>query len=219
MPVHLSRLSGLLRLLALCLVLFLPAGCAGTQAPDASIPRLSSVSLPEGGSVHVVVTGQDPPASDMAPLVSAYLQSECNLRIADSPRDADAVVRLHIRDIFVSGTSRRIAEPGAAFSRGAVGTMLGATVGSLAGGRSGALWGAVGGAALGLGVAASETGGSNNIWAMKTDVEITSGGKPATPEEVVVQAPPARRKEDALPALEDALARAVVRAFQSPRHE
>ena len=93
MPVHVSRLSGLLRLLALCLVLFLPAGCAGTQQSDASLPRLPSVSLPEGSSVHVAVTGQDPPASDMASLVSAYLQSECSLRIADSPRDADAVVR------------------------------------------------------------------------------------------------------------------------------
>lgn len=219
MPVHISRLSGLLRLLALCLVLFLPAGCAGTQASDASIPRLSPVSLPEGGSVHVAVTGLNPPASDMASLVSAYLQSECSLRIAESPQDADAVVRLHIRDIFVSDVSRRIAEPGAAFSRGAMGTMLGATVGSLAGGRSGALWGAVGGAALGLGVASAETGGSNNIWAMKTDVEISVGRKPATHEEVVVQARPARRKEDALPALEDALAQAVVQAFRSPRHE
>lgn len=219
MPVHVSRLSGLLRLLALCLVLLLSAGCAGTQGSDTSLPPLPPVSLPEGSRAYVAVTGQDPPASDMASLVSAYLQSECNLRIADSPRDADAVVRLHIRDIFVSGTSRRIAEPGAAFSRGAVGTMLGATVGSLAGGRSGALWGAVGGAALGLGVAASETGGSNNIWAMKTDVEIAVGRTPATSTEIVVHAQPAKRKEDALPALEDALARAVVRAFRSPRHE
>ena len=217
MPVHVSKRFGLLRLLALCLALILSAGCAGTQG--AGIPQLPPVSLPEGSSVHVAVTGQDPPASDIGSLVSAYLQSECGLRIADGPQDADAVVRLHIRDIFVSGTSRRIAEPGAAFSRGAVGTMLGATVGSLAGGRSGALWGAVGGAALGLGVAASETGGSNNIWAMKTDVEITSGGKPATSTEIVVQAQPAKRKEDALPALEDALAQAVVRAFRSPRHE
>ena len=163
---------------------------------DALLHHALVVGVKRHVGVHVAVTGQDPPASDMASLVSAYLQSECSLRIADSPRDADAVVRLHIRDIFVSGTSRRIAEPGAAFSRGAVG-----------------------GAALGLGVAASETGGSNNIWAMKTDVEITSGGKPATSTEIVVQAQPAKRKEDALPALEDALAQAVVRAFRSPRHE
>lgn len=218
MPVPVSRLSGLLRLV-ICLSLLLSAGCAGTQGVDAPLPPLPSVSLPEGSSVHIAVTGPNPPASDLASLVSASLQSECNLRPADSPRDADAVVRLHIRDIFVVGVSRRIAEPGAAFSRGAVGTMLGATVGSLAGGRSGALWGAVGGAALGLGVAAGETGGSSNIWGMKTDVEIAVGKKPATSTKIVVRSQPAKHKEDALPALEDALAQAVVRAFRSPRHE
>ena len=218
MPAHVFRLSGLLCLLPLCLALLL-AGCAGTQGPDASLPDLPPVSLSEGSSVYVAATGQDPPAADLASLVSASLQSECNLRIADSPQEADAVVRLHIRDIFVAGVSRRFAEPGAAFGRGAMGTMLGATVGSLAGGRTGALWGAVGGAALGLGVAAGETGGSNSIWAMKTDVAIAVGKAGPTTTEVVVHAPPARQKNDALPALEDALTRAVVRAFRTARHE
>ena len=217
MPVHVSKRFGLLRLLALCLALILSAGCAGTQGAD--IPQLPPVSLPEGSSVHVAVTGQDPPASDMGSLVSAYLQSECGLRIADGPQDADAVVRLRIRDIFISGVARRVAEPGAAFSRGAVGTMVGVTVGGLTGGRGGALWGAVGGAALGLGIAAGETGSSNNIWAMKADVEITADKKPAIPTEVLVQAQPTKLKEDALPALKDALAQAIVRAFCSPRHE
>lgn len=210
-------LSGLLRLLfPLCLAL-LSAGCAGTQAADATVPPLPSVSVPEGRSVHVDVTGQDPPAADLASLVSATLQSERGLRIADSPQTADAVVHIHIRDIFVADVSRRIVEPGAAFGRGAMGTLLGATVGSLAGGREGALWGAVGGAALGLGVAASETGGTRNVWAMKADVDISVGGQSREPAEIIIRAQPAERREDALPSLEDALTQAVVQAFRQAR--
>lgn len=198
----------------LCLGL-LATGCAGTHTPDDQSASLPSVTLPEGHSVHVTVTGLEPPARDFSSLLSASLQSERGLRIAETAKEADATVRIHIRDIFIIDTTRRLASPGTAFGRGATGTLLGATIGSLVGGNEGALWGAAGGAVLGLGVAVGESGGTRNIWAMKADITISGTGSTSAPQEVIVRAPPADKREDALPALEDALAQTVVRAFRS----
>lgn len=216
MPVPVvSALRRLLRAAGLAVLL---AGCAGTRGA-ADLPELPAVELAGGRSVHVSVSGPEPPSADLASLISASLQSERGLRLADSEREADAVVRVRIRDIFVADVSRQIVDPGAAFGRGATGTVLGATVGSLAGGRDGALWGALGGAALGLGVAVHESGGARNIWALKAEVSIAPRGATPAPSEIVARSRPAERREDALPDLEDVLARAIVNAVRAPSRD
>ncbi|MBE6442036.1 MAG: hypothetical protein E7022_06850 [Desulfovibrio desulfuricans] len=184
---------------------------------ESSLPRMRAES---GQSVHVAVSGGDAAFnSDLESMLTGYLQSERNLVPAETAREADIVLRVTVEDIYSLGSRNAPLKAGTALGSTATGTMLGALLGGAVGGRSGLGWGAGGGALLGLGAALWDSSGKTSVWGMKALVGAgRSGREPATGDmhRLAVRAEGERMdRKDILPALEDALCRAIIDAFGS----
>lgn len=167
--------------------------------------------------IYVDVTGEAHAAPDLQSLLTALLQSDAGARLADSAGEAEYVVRVRVLEAGLSdsravGMSLKEGVGSALF-----GTLAGVTVGGAVGGRTGASWGAGIGVLLGLGVGLAENADNRAyVWSMIADVGITR----KTPSEQTWESRVAAtvdgvnlNREEALPALEDGVAREIVRAF------
>lgn len=202
-----SSLRFLLPLLLICL-----AGCAGRSTE--AIPEPTTVG--EGLSVFVLAEGTAMPAEDLAVAVTSCLQSECAFSAANDIEDADRVVRLRVRHIRLQSAARGL-DAGRIFHLGALGAMLGVTVGAIAGGRAGALVGAAAGAGAGVTASAADGGVRKEVWELRALLGVGTRRTPDEDElsEITIQSGPVAGRAEALPILEDGLARAVVRHFNS----
>ena len=200
--------------LLLCLALCALPGCAskgGAQGPMPNLTRLAPRHLGEGSCVFVEVRGLNNGANeDLASLVTASLQSERGLVPADSRSEADAVVAIDVKDIYLCDTSGARLSGSQTLGNTLMGTVLGLGVGGIAGGRTGALVGAGAGALLGLGATAFDAK-SDNTWAMVADVSIVRRGEQPAPEEHAVTAKGhGMTREESLAALKEQLAQDIV---------
>lgn len=168
----------------LCLAICLMSACTGggmggrNNAKLESNPPLSMVSLPAGSRVWVEV--QDRTAlGDVGPelrsFLMALLQSDAGLSLADTASSATSIVRIDILQMDLTNSESVNFDVGRGFGVGLTGAALGLGIGRAVGGTKGSLWGL--GLGLALGFTAGGAGGSdgtNDTWAMLTDVQITT---------------------------------------------
>ena len=198
----------------LCLALAMLPACSskgGAQGPMPNLARLAPRHLGDGSSVFVEVRGMNDGANeDLASLVTASLQSERGLVPADSRNEADAVVDIEVKDIYLCDSTGARLSGSQALGNTLMGTILGLGVGGIAGGRTGALVGAGTGALLGLGASAFDAK-SDNTWAMVTNVAVTRRGEEPAPEEHAVTAQGhGMERDESLAALKERLAQDIV---------
>ncbi len=191
--------STLLSCLLVVLLAFALSACArqpGPGNPDApadseaqdggSRPEMTPQSLPHvpthpDDTVHVRVRGgTDDFNKDTASLIMATLQSEIGLYEADGPRDADIIVDVDVKDIYVAAVGGTKINAGRALTNTALATSLGLAMGSIAGHREGALVGAGIGAAIGLGVTVIDSD-KDYTWAMRSNVLVRRKGETVEP--------------------------------------
>lgn len=217
-----SRRAPLCMLLC-CLLL---AGCAmhhgrGMQTSAEGVPALQKLSLPTGASMYLEVTssaGHDV-SGDLHSLLTALLQSDKGLHIADSAAQADVQVQVHVLQANRTSSSAVGMSLSQAAGPALVGTLGGAMVGGAVGGRSGAAWGAGAGLLLGLGLGwAENSDNTKDVWALIADVTILrkKSGKniQETKSRIAVAGDGVNlNREAALSALEDRLAQEIVNVF------
>lgn len=154
--------------LALCIC---ATGCASRGndilvQPVRSVPMLQPVYMSDGAKLWVEVA--DTTGGNLRGLLVAFLQSEKNMRLADSERDAECIIRIQVREMGQTD-SRNLGPSFEAGARGAAwGLLTGATLGLAIGSRSGGGWGAGIGALLGLSLGlASSADESSAVWALR----------------------------------------------------
>lgn len=191
--------STLLACLLVLLLAFALSACArqpGPENPEAAasgesqdggarpeaLPRpLPRVPAGPDDTVHVRVRGgTDDFNKDTASLIMATLQSEIGLYEADGPKDADIIVDVDVKDIYVAAVGGTKINAGRALTNTALATTLGIAIGSIAGHREGALVGAGIGAAVGLGVTVIDSD-KDYTWAMRANVHVRRKGETVEP--------------------------------------
>ena len=193
-------------------------GEADFPATAGSAPVLHVPGGTEGKYVWLEVKHSSGKLDGFEGTLTALLQSDRGLLLADSTADADYVVRVELLAPDVTGYKEADVEAGDVVAP----LLVGALGGTAVGGRGGAAWGAGLGAALGLGVAwASNHDKTNAIFTLHADVSIlrkTGQGAPkeytsrmTANAEVQNNNPP----ETAIPILESTLAAEIVRAFDA----
>lgn len=174
------------RTLIVPIVLFclLALGCAGKNSQDGSsgtIQPLPPYPASQNERVYVSVTGGTRDFNnDLSSLVVASLQSDLGLVPADSEGDANILIDIAVRDLYVAAIGGKKINGGHALANTAMATSLGIVIGSIAGDRDGALVGAGIGAAVGLGVTAMDAD-TDYIWQLDADVTMRRRGEKANP--------------------------------------
>lgn len=210
--------------LSVLLICCFAAGCAtgvrggqGNSARTELSQPLRIGTVAADPYIYVDVTGDAHVAPDLQSLLTALLQSDVGARLADSAGEAEYVVRVRVLEVGLIDSK----SVGMSLKEGVgstlFGTLAGVAVGGAVGGRTGATWGAGIGALLGLGVGLAENADNTAyVWSLITDVGITRKARPEQALESRVAATidgVNLNREDALPALEDGVAREIVRAF------
>ena len=168
------------------IVLFclLALGCAGKNSQDGSsgtIQPLPPYPASQNERVYVSVTGGTRDFNnDLSSLVVASLQSDLGLVPADSEGDANILIDIAVRDLYVAAIGGKKINGGDALANKAMATSLGIVIGSFAGDREGALVGAGIGAAVGLGVTAMDAD-TDYTWQLDADVTMRRRGEKANP--------------------------------------
>lgn len=173
MPVHCKIHNLLLIFLCTALLALMTAGCASKEEPRPELPgqaRLATFHVKQDERVLVQVTGANMDCEDFASLVTASLQSRCGLSPAASPEEADLIITIAVKDIYLAMTSAPRMSGSRTLGNTAMGTSLGLAIGSLAGGRQGGLLGAGIGAVLGLSVSAMDAE-RTETWALSADID------------------------------------------------
>ena len=156
-------------LMIFCLLVL---GCAGQNSQNGgggTIQGLPAYPASQNESVYVSVTGGTRDFNDdLSSLVVASLQSDLGLVPADSSRDADILIDIAVRDLYVAAIGGKKINGGRL------------AIGSIAGDREGALIGAGIGAALGLGVTAADAD-TEYTWQLDCDVTMRRRGEKANP--------------------------------------
>lgn len=172
-------------LVPLVIFCLLVAGCAGKTAAGeggGTIQGLFPYPASQNESVYVTVSGGTRDFNDdLSSLVVASLQSDLGLYPADSARDADILIDVAVRDIYVAAIGGKKINGGRALANTAMATTLGLAIGSIAGDREGALVGAGIGAVVGLGVTAMDAD-SSYTWQLDADVTMRRRGEKASPQ-------------------------------------
>lgn len=174
------------RTLIVPIVLFclLALGCAGKNSQDGSsgtIQPLPPYPASQNERVYVSVTGGTRDFNnDLSSLVVASLQSDLRLVPADSEGDANILIDIAVRDLYVAAIGGKKINGGHALANTAMATSLGIVIGSIAGDRDGALVGAGIGAAVGLGVTAMDAD-TDYTWQLDADVTMRRRGEKANP--------------------------------------
>ncbi len=174
------------RTLIVPIVLFclLALGCAGKNSQDGSsgtIQPLPPYPASQNERVYVSVTGGTRDFNnDLSSLVVASLQSDLGLVPADSEGDANILIDIAVRDLYVAAIGGKKINGGHALANTAMATSLGIVIGSIAGDRDGALVGAGIGAAVGLGVTAMDAD-TDYTWQLDADVTMRRRGEKANP--------------------------------------
>lgn len=168
-------------LMIFCLLVL---GCAGQNSQNGgggTIQGLPAYPASQNESVYVSVTGGTRDFNDdLSSLVVASLQSDLGLVPADSSRDADILIDIAVRDLYVAAIGGKKINGGRALANTAMATSLGIVIGSIAGDRDGALVGAGIGAAVGLGVTAMDAD-TDYTWQLDADVTMRRRGEKANP--------------------------------------
>lgn len=168
-------------LMIFCLLVL---GCAGQNPQNGgggTIQGLPAYPASQNESVYVSVTGGTRDFNDdLSSLVVASLQSDLGLVPADSSRDADILIDIAVRDLYVAAIGGKKINGGRALANTAMATTLGLAIGSIAGDREGALIGAGIGAAVGLGVTAADAD-TEYTWQLDCDVTMRRRGEKANP--------------------------------------
>ena len=166
-------------LIIFCLLVL---GCAGQNPKNGgggTIQGLPAYPASQNESVYVSVTGGTRDFNDdLSSLVVASLQSDLGLVPADSSRDADILIDIAVRDLYVAAIGGKKINGGRALANTAMATTLGLAIGSIAGDREGALIGAGIGAALGLGVTAAD---ADTEYTWQLDCDVRRRGEKANP--------------------------------------
>ena len=166
-------------LMIFCLLVL---GCAGQNSQNGgggTIQGLPAYPASQNESVYVSVTGGTRDFNDdLSSLVVASLQSDLGLVPADSSRDADILIDIAVRDLYVAAIGGKKINGGRALANTAMATTLGLAIGSIAGDREGALIGAGIGAALGVTAADADT---EYTWQLDCDVTMRRRGEKANP--------------------------------------
>ncbi|MDO5536901.1 MAG: hypothetical protein Q4F72_05180 [Desulfovibrionaceae bacterium] len=151
---------------------------------------------------------------DFASLVTSTLQSRLGTRPAYSADDADVVVDIDVKDIYLAASDGVRLNASQTLANTAVGTSLGLVVGSLAGRRTGALIGAGVGAALGLTVSAADAQ-RVETWAISADICFDRlDEEPVTQQYSASVTDTGMSREDAVMALEDMLSQDLAAAMR-----
>lgn len=173
---------------ALCLVLCLVTACTGggisgrNNAKLESNPPFSTVSLPAGSSVWVEVqdhTVLGDVGPDLRSFLVALLQSDAGFSLAENADSATSIVHIDILQMDLTNSENVNFDVGQGFGVGLTGAALGLGIGSAVGGTKGSLWGLGLGLALGFTAGGAGGEGTNDTWAMLTDVQITTD-RPST---------------------------------------
>lgn len=159
-------------------------GCAGQNSQNGgggTIQGLPAYPASQNESVYVSVTGGTRDFNDdLSSLVVASLQSDLGLVPADSEGDANILIDIAVRDLYVAAIGGKKINGGHALANTAMATSLGIVIGSIAGDRDGALVGAGIGAAVGLGVTAMDAD-TDYTWQLDADVTMRRRGEKANP--------------------------------------
>ena len=168
-------------LMIFCLLVL---GCAGQNSQNGgggTIQGLPAYPASQNESVYVSVTGGTRDFNDdLSSLVVASLQSDLGLVPADSEGDANILIDIAVRDLYVAAIGGKKINGGHALANTAMATSLGIVIGSIAGDRDGALVGAGIGAAVGLGVTAMDAD-TDYTWQLDADVTMRRRGEKANP--------------------------------------
>ncbi len=202
----------------LIMLLALASGCSGKARPVDSLPdetRLSSCPVDQGEYVLVRVDGGgDGECATLEGIVTATLQSQVGVRPAHDEDEADVMVRISLKDLYLASIERGRLNASRTLANTAVGTTLGLTVGSLAGRRTGALIGSGVGAALGLTVSALDTD-TVETWAGSADIAITRRGGEERPEPYATTTAEGRtNRDEALDTLGGFMGQDIARAMR-----
>lgn len=207
-------------LLVCCLAAGCAAGSGGGRANGArtelSQPLLIGVAVADP-RIYVDVVDNTHAAPDLQSLLTALLQSDARAHLADNAGDAEYVVRVRVLEAGMTDSRSVGMSLREGVGSGLFGTLAGVTVGGAVGGRTGAAWGAGVGVLLGVGIGLAENADNTAyVWSMIADVRITRNASPRQTWESRVAATVDGvnlNREDALPVLEDGVAREIVRAF------
>ncbi len=204
-------------LACLLMLLVLAAGCSSSRPVD-RLPdktRLASCPVERGTPVLVRVNAADDnERATLAGIVTAVLQSQVGAVPARDEEEAEVVVRIDVRDLYLASIERGRMNASRTLGNTAVGTTLGMAIGGLAGRRTGALIGAGTGAAVGLAVSAMDTD-TVETWAISADVAITRRGEEERPEPYATSAADGRmNRDEALDALGGVMGQDIARAMR-----
>ena len=208
---------------SLCLLAFsllVLAGCAGRSADntplDAGATPLDVPGPTKGKSFFLV--NSSPAKYDTGGLnitLTAFLQSDAGMNIADSAKEADYTIDVAVQHIGRAAPRSGGVGLGDVAAPTLLGTLGGVVVGGAVGARTGAAWGAGIGALLGMGYGVA-TGGKHGAvgWQMSASVGVSPKGKaPATATLIARAETDEIDQEAATPMLETDLAQQIARSF------
>ncbi len=204
--------------ISLCLSCMFLVSCAGKNidAPahvDLENPLIIPITH-ENPSFYIISSNKTAAREDIKGLLTALLQSDYGIRLADSAAEADYVVRLTVETFHTAGRTEAPVDAASLALPIIASAAGGAQIGAEIDGGEGALYGAGIGLVVGLGIGLLTQDGDHIIWRMTAQVDVEHKGESFTSRiDARVQDEYMDAAQAAL-ALEDKVARAIAQAFR-----
>ncbi len=204
--------------ISLCFLCMFLASCGSKNTASSGHVQLENpLVIPinqEEPTFYILSTNKTAAREDIKGLLTALLQSDYDIRLADSPYDADYVVNLTVETFQTIGRTEAPLDTASLALPIIVTAAGGAQVGAEVSGGEGALYGVGIGLVVGLGIGLLTQDGDHILWQMTTHIDVEHKGESFISRiDARVQGENMNASEAAI-ALEDKVARAIVQAFK-----